>query len=268
MTRRPLIAGNWKLHGTLAQSSALARDVVSHASGSNAIDVVIAPVFTALQSVAALLQNSSVALSAQDVYSVDEGAFTGEVSAPLLKDVGCKYCIVGHSERRQLFGETDSNVHKKIVSLLHHNLTPILCVGETLDERKSGKTLQRVLSQVKEAIAGLDAVALAPLVIAYEPVWAIGTGENATPNDAQEVHRAIRELLSNVLGPVLSGSLRILYGGSVKPSNASELLAQPDIDGALVGGASLRIADFAPILDAAQHRALDQARASAQRAPA
>jgi triosephosphate isomerase len=255
MKRKPLIAGNWKLNGNLAMSTTLAREVAQHVGNHTSVEVVIAPVFTALHSVGNALQSTSIGLSGQDVYSVDEGAFTGEVSAPLLKDAGCKYCIVGHSERRQLFGETDESVHKKMVALLHHAMTPILCVGETLEERRAGKTLQRVLSQVKEAIAGLDAVALAPVVIAYEPVWAIGTGQNATPNDAQEVHAAIRGLLCNTLGNTLGESLRILYGGSVKASNAAELLAQPDIDGALVGGASLKIADFAPIIEAAWTRA-------------
>lgn len=254
-SRKPMIAGNWKLHKTVAESKALAGAIVARVGNGLACDVVVAPVATSLSAVRESVAASAVGLAAQNTHWEDSGAFTGELSPALLVDVGCGYCIVGHSERRQLFGETDAGVRKKAAALLRHGVVPIVCVGESLEQREARKTLDVVLGQVDAAIQGSDAVTLAPLVIAYEPIWAIGTGRTAKPEDAQEVHRAIRGRLADLKGKPWSESIRILYGGSVKPSNADELLAQPDVDGALVGGASLSAEAFIPIIDAGVRRA-------------
>jgi len=249
--RRPLIAGNWKLNNALEPSLTLAKAIREGTQGT-AAEVVVAPVFTALASVRELLRDSHVALSGQDVYWQDKGAFTGQVSAPLLKDVGCTYCIVGHSERRQLFGESDESVRKKVAVLLASGLAPILCVGESLEQRDQGATLGVVLGQVLAGLAGITSEQLVSLVIAYEPVWAIGTGKTSTPEDAQAVHAAIRRQLADSRGEAFAQRTRILYGGSVKADNAAELLRQPDIDGALVGGASLVADQFIAIVAAAR----------------
>ncbi|MFT3922407.1 MAG: triose-phosphate isomerase [Myxococcales bacterium] len=251
MSRRQLIAGNWKLHNTLAESVALARNVVAGAAQAKA-EVVVAPVFTALSAVREALGQSAVGLSAQDVYWEKKGAFTGEVSAPLLRDVGCSYCIVGHSERRQFFGETDESVRRKVRALLDAQLKPIVCVGESLEQREQGATLGVVVGQVSAGLAGFTNEALAEVVIAYEPVWAIGTGKTATPEDAQAVHAGIRAHLKAERGAAFADRVRILYGGSVKAENAAQLMAQPDIDGALVGGASLVLEQFMAIVAAAR----------------
>ncbi|MET0342882.1 MAG: triose-phosphate isomerase [Polyangiales bacterium] len=245
-TRRALIAGNWKLHNTLAQSVALATAVRDGTKQAKA-EVVVAPVFTALSAVRDALKGSHVGLGAQDVYPQEKGAFTGQVSAPLLADVGVTYGIVGHSERRQLFGETDDGVRKKVRALLGAGIAPIVCVGESLEQREAGATIGVAVGQVVAGLAGLDNEALAKLVIAYEPVWAIGTGKTATPNDAQTVHAAIRAQLAHERGDAFAQKVRILYGGSVKADNARELLAQPDVDGALVGGAALVPEQFVAI---------------------
>ena len=255
MSRRPLIAGNWKLHNTIAESRALAGAIGAHVGGGLACEVVVAPVATSLSAVRQTLEGSAVGLSAQNTHWEDSGAFTGELSPALLVDAGCGSCIVGHSERRQYFGETDAGVRKKVAALLVHKVVPIACVGESLEQREAGKTLDVVLGQVEAATEGLDAVALAPLVVAYEPIWAIGTGRTAKAEDAQDVHHAIRSHLAELKGKSWAASVRILYGGSVKPSNADELLAQPDLDGALVGGASLSADNFIPIIDAGVRRA-------------
>lgn len=247
--RRPLIAGNWKLHHGLDASAALAKSIVEGLGSGAAAEVVVAPVFTALAHVRQVLTGSAVALAAQDVHWEDKGAFTGEVSAPLLADVGCRYVIVGHSERRQHFGDTDEVVRKKVEAVQRAGLVPIACVGETLAERESGRTLDVVVRQL-DTIAR-DLPGLASVVIAYEPVWAIGTGRVARAEDAQDVHRAIRARLADHGGRALADGVRILYGGSVKPDNAAGLLGQPDIDGALVGGASLEAASFLGIVRAA-----------------
>jgi triosephosphate isomerase len=250
--RTPLVCGNWKLHNGLAASEGLARDVLAAVSGADlGVDVVIAPVFTALASVSKVLSGSRVALSAQDVFWEERGAYTGEVSAEMLVDVGCTFCIVGHSERRQLFGETDLGVKKKREALLARGVRPIVCVGETLAERESGRAMDVVLAQLDQAFAGADATSLVRCAVAYEPVWAIGTGKVARPEDAQEMHAAIRARLGTSVGSAAAASVRILYGGSVKPDNAPELMAEPDIDGALVGGASLDAKGFAAIVRAA-----------------
>ena len=252
MSRRPIIAGNWKLHKSVTESVELARGVLHRVPREAGCEVVVAPVFTALYPVhEALGDNARVALAAQDVYWENEGAFTGEVSPPLLKDVGCEYVIVGHSERRHVFGETDDEVRRKVAALLSHGLTPIVCVGEKLEQREAGETEAVVLGQVDAAVEGLSASSVRRLVIAYEPVWAIGTGKTAQPEDAQAVHAAIRGRLGESFDAETADGMRILYGGSVKPKNAADLLAQPDIDGALVGGASLKADDFVAIIEAA-----------------
>lgn len=247
MNRRPFIAGNWKLHKTLAQARALIGDLRRDLDGLEGVEVAVAPPMTALHAAAQALEGSPLRLAAQNTYHEATGAFTGEVSPTLLADVGCQLCIVGHSERRSLFGETDAGVHAKAAALLEEGLTPIVCVGERLEEREAGRALEVVLGQVDAALRGLPAERV---VVAYEPVWAIGTGRTASPEDAQEVHAAIRARLETTHGPVAQ-EVRILYGGSVKPANAAELLAQPDIDGALVGGASLQAETFVPIVQAA-----------------
>ena len=250
--RKPLVAGNWKLHHGLRASEDLARAVAAGAGSDGAVEVVVAPVFTALHAVGAALAGTGVGLAAQDLHWDDQGAFTGEVSAPLLADVGCSHVIIGHSERRQLFGETDANVARKVGAALRHRLVPIVCVGETLEQREAGKTLSVVLGQLDAALAGLGADAVGGLVVAYEPVWAIGTGKVAKASDAQEVHAAIRARVSETIDAGAAAALRILYGGSVKADNAEELMGQPDIDGALVGGASLKAEQFLPIVRAAR----------------
>ena len=249
MSRRILIAGNWKLHNTIAESVELAKAVAEGSKDAKA-EVVVGPVFTALHAVSSALGDSHVGIAAQDVYWEPKGAFTGEVSAGLLKDAGCSHGIVAHSERRQYFGETEETAVKRVATLLEHGLSPILCVGETLEQREAGKTLDVVLAQLKGGLEGLATDKLGPLVVAYEPVWAIGTGRTASPADAQEVHGAIRKALAE-RGEAFADATRVLYGGSVKPGNAADLLGQPDIDGALVGGASLKPADFLSIIQAA-----------------
>jgi triosephosphate isomerase len=253
--RRPLVAGNWKLHKTLADTRALLDDLLGRLQSKEAAEVVVAPVFTALTTAQQRLAGKSVGLAAQDCYDQPQGAFTGEVSVPLLADVGCSYVIVGHSERRELFGESDEQVQRKVLAVLNGGLTPIACVGETLAIREAGNTEKHVLAQLDAIIEGikpLDAALQAKVVIAYEPVWAIGTGRTATPADAQAVHAAIRRRLGDRLGGVLADGTRILYGGSVKADNAAALMAEPDVDGALVGGASLDAAAFAAIVAAAR----------------
>lgn len=248
--RRPLIAGNWKMHKTIAESVALARAVVDGARIGPRTDVVIAPVFTALSAVRAALEGSLVGLSAQDVYWEAQGAFTGEISAPMLLDAGCKYVIIGHSERRQFFAETDATVAKKTRAALDAGLIAIVCVGETLSEREAGITFDVIGRQLDAALAVVEESKLASVVVAYEPVWAIGTGKTAKASDAQLAHAFLRDRIGNRVGPA-ADSVRILYGGSVKADNAAELLAQPDIDGALVGGASLDAETFGRIIRAA-----------------
>jgi len=248
--RRPLVAGNWKLHKTVAEATSLARELKTRFASASDVEVAVAPVYTALHAVREALGGSSVRLSAQNVYWEDQGAYTGEVSAPLLKDVGCTYCIVGHSERRQIFGETDDTVNRRVQALLPHGVIPILCVGETLDQREAGDTLNVVLSQVEKGLGSVPRAEAETVVLAYEPVWAIGTGRTASPADAQEVHAAIRERLASLYDANTAGKMRILYGGSVKPDNAASLMGQIDIDGALVGGASLKADSFVAIADA------------------
>jgi len=249
--RRPFVAGNWKLHHTIAESVALVRKLKGALAGAHTAQVGVAPVATSLAAVAEVLEGSGISLLAQNMHWEDRGAFTGELSAPLLKDAGVNHVILGHSERRHVFGETDADIQKKLAAALAHGLVPILCIGEQLADREAGRTLDVVLGQLDAATDGLESKQLGELVIAYEPVWAIGTGRTASPADAQEVHAEIRARLSTRFDARLAGSLRILYGGSVKAANAAELLARPDVDGALVGGASLEADTFLPIVEAA-----------------
>jgi triosephosphate isomerase len=250
MARTPILAGNWKMHCTRAEAATLARALVESVGKTSGREVVIAPTFTALETVAGVIQGSCIRLSAQNVHGEPKGAFTGEVSAAMLKDVGCSHVIIGHSERRQYFGETDTSVNERLKAALGAGLTPIVCVGETLAEREAGSTLDVVERQLR---AVLDALASQPGfgAVAYEPVWAIGTGIVASPEDAQEVHARIREILK-AASTELGQQTCLLYGGSVNAGNAAALLAQPDIDGALVGGASLDPASFGAILEAAE----------------
>lgn len=253
-TRRPLVAGNWKLHQGLRASEELARAVERGLPKPCGVEVVLAPVFTALDAVHRALEGSPIGLSGQDLYFENQGAFTGEVSAPLLRDVGCTHVIIGHSERRQYFGETDSSVERKVGAALAEGLVPIACVGETLEEREKELTLEVVLRQLDAVIDGCSSESLARVVIAYEPVWAIGTGKVAKPEDAQAVHAAIRARLAERSNVEVASRVRILYGGSVKPDNAADLMAQADLDGALVGGASLSADSFVSIVKAAMAR--------------
>lgn len=241
--KRPLFAGNWKLFGSLAESIALATEVQTGLAELATADVVVAPSFTALATVAQKLSGGRVAVAGQDCTWETKGAFTGEVSPQQLVDAGCRYVILGHSERRQLFGETDPAVNRKTRAALAAGLVPIVCVGETLAERDGGQTLERVGSQLDAALVELSDGDFARCVIAYEPVWAIGTGRTATPAQAEEVHAFIRKRLAGKF-PALADGVSVLYGGSVKPDNIRALMAEPNVDGALVGGASLSAASF------------------------
>ncbi|TCK06499.1 triose-phosphate isomerase [Phorcysia thermohydrogeniphila] len=244
--RRLLIAGNWKMHKTVQEAVELVRELKNLVSDVNDRDILVCPPFTALYAVKKELEGSNIALGAQNMFYEEKGAFTGEISPLMIKDVGCSYVILGHSERRHIFGETDELINKKVLSAARHGLIPILCVGETLQEREEGKTKDVVERQVREGLKGLNETS--EFVIAYEPVWAIGTGKTATPELAEEVHSFIREVLSEMFGAEKADSVRILYGGSVKPENAAGLLRQPNIDGSLVGGASLKAESFAKII--------------------
>ncbi len=249
MKPTPLIAGNWKMNKTVAEALALVRDLRGMVSMvRDQVEIAVAPPFTALHPVAKALEGSNIKLAAQNVYWEASGAFTGEVSTGMLKEVGCAYVIVGHSERRQFFGETDDTVNRRAQVVLKAGMRAIVCVGETLGEREANKTLAVVERQFRGGLKGFTDKDSASLVVAYEPVWAIGTGKVATTAQAQEVHAVIRKLLCEIFGQAAGAAVRIQYGGSVKPDNAADLLAQPDIDGALVGGASLNAAQFMGIV--------------------
>ncbi len=251
MSRRPFIAGNWKMNTRCESAVALARQLIERIGVDPVAEVAVCPPSVYLAAVADALAGSPVELGAQNLYPASDGAYTGEINAAMLTDVGCRFVILGHSERRQLLGETDAEVAKKLQAALAGNLVPIVCVGETLEQRQSGETDEVVATQVRGSLAGLDEVRAAGIVIAYEPVWAIGTGLTATPEQAESVHAMIRELLGQMYTPEIAAQIRIQYGGSVKPDNAAELLSQPNIDGALVGGASLKADDFLAIVNAA-----------------
>jgi len=242
------MAGNWKMHKTVAESVDLAKALVAKIGNSNQ-KVMIAPAFTALASVAEIVKGSAIRLGAQNMGPEEQGAHTGEVSVLMLKDLGVRTVILGHSERRHSYGEADALVNKKLLLALKHDVEPILCVGETLEERESGRLEAVVGTQIREGLKSVDSAAIAKVVIAYEPVWAIGTGKTATPQDADSVHAFIRSVIGAIYGAQAAKSLCIQYGGSVKGENASELMAMPNIDGALVGGASLKVETFAPIVE-------------------
>jgi triosephosphate isomerase len=248
--RKKIIAGNWKMNKTLAEAQDLAAAVVRDLGECAEADVVLCPPFTALKTVGDVISATSIKLGAQNMHWEGYGAFTGEVCAAMLRDLYCHYVILGHSERRQFFHETDENVNRKVKAALAANLTPIVCVGELRAEREAGRTEAVIGTQTRGGLAGLGAADLRRLVIAYEPVWAIGTGKVAMPQQAQEVHAIIRGLLGSLASPAIASKVRIQYGGSVKPDNAADLAAQPDIDGALVGGASLKTDDFLGIAKA------------------
>ncbi len=251
--RKPFVAGNWKMNTDSQSGVELAEGI---ASGSleiagKSVTVAVCPPFVYLQAVAQAVGKSDVAVGAQDIYFEPNGAFTGEISAPMLKDIGCVYALCGHSERRHVIGETDELINKKVAAAIAGGLLPILCVGELLSEREASQTDAVVTRQLKEGLAGLSAEKVSAVTVAYEPVWAIGTGLTATPQQAQDVHELIRRLLSEMYDDKLAQEIRIQYGGSAKPSNAAELMSQPDIDGLLVGGASLKTEDFLAIITAA-----------------
>lgn len=246
--RRPFIAGNWKMNLNRAAAVALAEGVAKRAEKIDGVDLALCPPSCYLEAVGRAIAGSKVALGAQNVYHEAEGAFTGELSVSMLKDVGCKYVILGHSERRHILGETDTAINKKVLAALAGGLLPIVCVGELLSEREAGETLSVIQRQFDGSLAGLSAEQMSAVVLAYEPVWAIGTGKVATPQQAQEVHLALRKLIEQRYNGTIAGSVCIQYGGSVKPDNAKELLKQPDIDGALVGGASLKVDQFLGIV--------------------
>jgi len=248
-SRKPLIAGNWKMFKTCEEAVETARQLVKLVAADNAVDVMIAPTFTSLMPVSDVVKGSCVALGAQNLFWEPEGAYTGEISSGMLVSAGCSYVIIGHSERRQYFGETDITVNKKIKAAIKDNLIPVLCVGESEKERESNNTFSVLDKQVAKGLESLTLSDLETLIIAYEPIWAIGTGKTATSKQAQEVHRYLRSLIEKKFGNNLAGSIRILYGGSVKPDNIKELMLMPDVDGALVGGASLNAETFSKIIN-------------------
>ena len=246
--RTPLIAGNWKMFKTVAEAVVFAKELRAFVNGVSGVEIVVAPPFTAIHAVAEALRNANVAVSAQDVYWEREGAFTGEVSAAMIKEAGAEYAIIGHSERRRLFGETDATVNRKIVAAIGAGLVPIVCVGETLEERERNETLAVLDRHIKDGLDRLASGQVGDLVVAYEPVWAIGTGRNATAAQAQEAHAHIRTRLRQWFGAEAADRCRVLYGGSVKPDNIASLIQEPDVDGALVGGASHEVRSFAEIV--------------------
>ncbi len=248
MSRKPFVAGNWKMHNTLADARALMKDIRGQYDPESGVDVAVCTPFTLLYPMGRELDGMTIMLGAQNVHFESKGAFTGEISPEMLVHAGCKYVIIGHSERRHVFGETDELIAKKVIAAQKVGLSVIFCVGETLDERESGRTDEIVTGQIGRAIiADLDA---SLLTIAYEPVWAIGTGKTASPEIAQEVHAVIRRKIGEIFDPAVAGAMRIQYGGSVKPGNAADLMACEDVDGALIGGACLAARDFVSIISA------------------
>ncbi len=250
--RKPFIAGNWKMNLLCESSMDLARGLMSVLPHNENVQVAVCPPTVYLHQLGTLLQGSFIGLGAQNMSQEKEGAFTGEVSGSMLKDIGCSCVILGHSERRQFYGETDALVNAKTLAAFSYGLTPIVCVGEMLEQREAGTTAQVIDQQIRGSLAGLSPEQAGQIVVAYEPVWAIGTGKTASPAQAEEVHAQIRKLLGELFGKSVAESIRIQYGGSVKPDNAVELLGQPNIDGALVGGASLNADSFAAIVAAAK----------------
>jgi triosephosphate isomerase len=246
--RQPWIGGNWKMYKTIPEALNTLQELKDGLPNPLQAEVIIAPPFTGLQVVGQEILNSPIQLSAQNVHWAEEGAYTGEISPRMLKDVGCTYCLIGHSERRHWFGETDAQVHQKLLACLKAGLKPVLCIGETLEEREGGRVQEVLGRQLREAIRGLSLEAVSQGVMAYEPVWAIGTGRSATPAAAQEVHAFIRAWLKESFNKTVAMGMRIVYGGSVTPGNIRELCLEPDIDGALVGGASLQAEKFLALI--------------------
>jgi len=249
--RTPIIAGNWKMYKTVAETVKYVKELRARVKGVTDVEIVIAPPFTALHAAAEAARNSNVGIAAQDLYWEREGAFTGEISAAMIVDAGAAYAIIGHSERRTFFGETDASVNRKLAAAFAGGLTPIVCIGETLDQRERHDTFSVLDRQITQGLDGVTSEQVVQLVIAYEPVWAIGTGRNATPAQAAEAHGHIRKRLQHWFGADAAGLCHVIYGGSVKPENIGELASQPDVDGALVGGASLNAESFAAIINAA-----------------
>jgi len=247
--RKPILAGNWKMNKTTAEARDLAAKLAPLVSGVKDREIVLAPTFTSLQTVSEAIKGTNISLAAQNMHWEDKGAFTGEISVEMLLDLGCKYVIIGHSERRLYFGETDETVNKKAKQALKKGLLPILCVGETLAEREAGRLNEVISRQVTGGLKDISAEDMKKAVIAYEPVWAIGTGKTATPEQANEVHSLIRQKVKTLYTAQIAEGLRIQYGGSVTPENVSSLMAKPDIDGALVGGASLKPESFAALVN-------------------
>lgn len=251
-SRKFLIAGNWKMNKTSAEGVALVKDIMVSTGQQTEVDIVVCPPFTALASVSAAIEGTAVRLGGQNMHPQPSGAFTGEISAEMLRHHFATFVIIGHSERRTYFHETDAFINEKVHAALKNLLKPILCIGETLQDRDSGKTLEVIKTQLDGGLAGVEADDLVNVVLAYEPVWAIGTGRTATPAQAQEVHAFIREWLGEHYGAATAQKVRILYGGSMKPANAGELLSQPDIDGGLIGGAALDANSFVELVEAAR----------------
>lgn len=242
--RKPMIAGNWKMNKTVSEAETLVNTIKAGVHQVTGVDIVICPTAVCLDSVGKLLDRSNIELGAQNMYCAADGAFTGEIAPGMLKEVKCRYVILGHSERRTIFGETDELINKKVKLALEYNLVPILCIGETLEEREKGITEDVVKKQLAGSLAGLSADDMSSVVLAYEPVWAIGTGKTASPEQAEEVHKSIREYLESEYGTGVSSHTRILYGGSVKPDNVAELMKKENIDGGLIGGAALKGESF------------------------
>ena len=251
MSRKYLIAGNWKMNTTASESVDLISEINSLVGQQTQVQVCICPPFTSIQKSSSLVEQSEVLLGAQNMSAEPSGAFTGEISAEMLRDLYVNFVILGHSERRQYFGETNESINLKVLAAVQNNLKPIYCIGETLEERESEKTLEVVKTQVQEGLANFPLSEVDNLVLAYEPVWAIGTGKTATDEMAQEVHAYVRALLVDLFGDAAGSGIRILYGGSMKPENAAGLLSQPDVDGGLIGGASLNAKSFCAIVDSA-----------------
>ena len=254
--RTPFIAANWKMYKTVHEAVVFVKEFRSLVKDITAVEIVVAPPFTALHAVAEAARSSNVGVSGQNLHWEKDGAFTGEISARMLREAGAEYVIVGHSERRRLFGETDQSVNRKVVAALSLGLTPIVCIGETLEEREAEQTLPVLDRQIKEGLDGLSGDQVHSLVIAYEPVWAIGTGRNATPEQAAEAHAHIRGRLRSWFGGSAADGCHVIYGGSVKPDNIHDLIVLPDVDGALVGGASLDVRGFADIVSRSQRSAV------------
>ena len=256
--RTPLVIGNWKMHGTIPEARALATGIRDGLKRPRGVEVAVCPPFTALAAVSEVLNGTPIALGAQTCHHEPSGAHTGEISPPMLLDLGCRFVLAGHSERRREAGENDAQINRKVIAAAAHGLTPVLCVGETADERRQGLTFTTVEGQLRAGLAGIEAAAVGKVVLAYEPVWAIGTGVNASPAQAAEVHGYIRGLLSELASKEIAQAVRILYGGSVKADNVDALAAEADIDGALVGGASLVAQGFIAIVRKAARAARGQ----------